>query len=119
MKFVKLIKAEEETNWRFVRREAADDVAKNYTQITGIDVNDLFTKVDSLINGKTFSYLYNIDAELFDKQLPKIYKWVKQKYNLDKDDYEYMINDSDFVDFITEGLENFADINKVKYDKEN
>ena len=119
----KIVKAEDEEEqpiWRFVRREIADDVAKNYTQITGVDVNDLFTKVDDLVDGKTFSYLYNVDAKLFDKQLPKIYKWIKQKYNLDKEDYNFMIyEDSHFLDLIIESLENFADINKVKYDKDN
>lgn len=107
-------------SWESIRREVAEDVAKNYTSITGVDINDLFTKGPlNLVEDKNRMVIENVIVEVFDKQIPKIEKWVKQKYKLSKDDYENMIKDSDFIDMITQELEHLVDINKLKYDKEN
>ena len=115
MKLIRVIKAEKILRWGIIsRREIAEVVAKNFTKITKVDINDLFTKVDDQY-GTTIE---NVNAPLFDAQIPKIYKWVKSRFELDKDDYDYMINDSDFIDMITDELVNMVDIDKVKYDKQ-
>lgn len=105
-------------SYELLRREIAEDVAKQYTTITGIDINDLFTKADNKIDGKTLTLIENVNAEIFDEQLPKIDEWIKQKYKLGKKDYEHMLHDSDFVDLITEELIHMVDIDKVRYEKE-
>lgn len=114
----KLVKAEKdnwyERRWDIARRDISKEVANNYTDITGVDINTLFTKSDY----ETGAYIENVNAKLFDKQLPKIYRWVKQKYKFGKDGYDTMINDSDFVDLIVENLVYLADIDKVKYEGE-
>lgn len=114
-----IIKKKAKESWESIRREVAEDVAKNYTTITGVDVNDLFTKIDITINNKTLPKLYNVKAKIFDKQIPKIEKWVKQRYKLGTDGYQDMVNDFDFIDLITQELEYMVDIDKIEYDKEN
>lgn len=113
-----MIQKKAKESWGSIRREVAEDIAKNYTTITGVDVNDLFTKVDFYIGGKIKPSIYNVVAEIFDKQIPKIYKWVKQRYKLGTDDYQDMVNDFDFIDLITQELEYMVDINKLRYDEE-
>lgn len=104
---------EEIYRWDIGRRDVAKSVAKNFEEITGININQLFTKVDD----KYGSVIENVNAKLFDKQMPKIYKWVKNNFKIDKYDYETMQQDSDFIDMITDELVDMVDIDKVEYDK--
>ena len=113
-----MIEKKAKESYELLRRKIAEDVAKQYTAITGIDINDLFTKADNKIDGKTVTLIENVNAEIFDEQLPKIDEWIKQKYKLGKKDYEHMLQDSDFVDLITEELIHMADIDKVRYEEE-
>ena len=104
---------EEIYRWDIGRRDVAKSVAKNFEEITGVNINQLFTKVDD----KYGSVIENVNAKLFDKQIPKIYKWVKNNFKIDKYDYETMQQDSDFIDMITDELVDMVDIDKVEYDK--
>jgi hydroxylamine reductase len=94
--------------------DSANTGTYGHPEITKVNINKLFTKVDDQYG----TVIENVDAKLFDAQIPKIYKWVKSRFELDKDDYDYMINDSDFIDMITDELVNMVDIDKVKYDKQ-
>lgn len=118
MKF-KLVKSSDnwyDRRWDIARREVAKEVAKNYTAITGVDVNALFTKIDHSIGNKTITALYNVNAQLFDKQLPKINRWIINKYKIDK----YTLKeDFNFIDLLIDELKDYADMSKVKYDEEN
>lgn len=113
-----MIEKRAKESYEVLCREIAEDVAKNYTKITGVDINDLFTKADNKVDGKIFTWIENVNAEIFDEQLPKIYEWIKQKYKLGKKDYEHMLHDSNFVDLIAEELIHMVDIDKVKYEEE-
>lgn len=104
---------EEIHRWDIDRRDVAKSVAKNFEEITGVNIDQLFTKVDD----KYGSVIENVNAKLFDKQIPKIYKWVKNNFKIDKYDYETMQQDSDFIDMITDELVDMVDIDKVEYDK--
>ena len=113
-----MLKKKTKESWESIRREVAEDVAKNYTAITGVDINDLFTKGPlNLFEDKNRMVIENVIVEVFDKQIPKIYKWIKQNYKLEREDYEDMIHDSDFVDWITDELVYMVDIDKVKYEE--
>jgi len=114
MKLIRVIKSEKILRWGISRRAIAKVVAKHFKEITKVNINKLFTKVDDQYG----TSIENIDAKLFDAQIPKIYEWVKSRFELDKDDYDYMINDSDFIDMITDELVNMVDIDKVRYEEE-
>ena len=62
-----MIEKRAKESYELLRREIAEDVAKQYTTITGIDINDLFTKADTKIDGKTFTWIENVIAEIFDE----------------------------------------------------
>lgn len=117
MKF-KLIKSSDnwyEKRWDIARRDIAKEVAKNYSKITGIDINTLFYKDDDYMNDKFLgTFVSSVNTELFDQQLPKIIDWVVKKYQVEKSTVEY---DTDFVDLVLEKLENLVDIDKVPYEQ--